>query len=909
MLRCVRTLLSLVFVVLLCHVGPVLAQGVGLTLIPPGPLPADGVTPVMLTLYAPGGQLPAKLQYWPSLGEVGEAVAAGDRLFQIPYTPPAVAVPTQVVLSLKDRKGGLWGGNTLLEQQLVLVPPQLGYGLVADPAVLDAQPGSFSTVWLTPHGGPAQAAATPPALVATVGTVTQPLPFNEGSWTARYDPPAGETDRWAMLVTDPAPGSATPLGVAAVKLGSPPKKGAPQLVVMSPPAQVPADPAVAVPIKLAGIDGKGQPLVATISLAASVGTVDQPAPTNVPGTFLAWYHPPALPQDQPVALHATIVGEGNGELISTQLSLAPGGPASLALRPSVEQLTTETRAEVLVRQLGAEGQVVKGESPVLTLVGAKARGSITAQADGSWKQRLTLEADQPLGISAAPVLKPTGLPVQHLLAWPRRASVGPDASVEIVVVAVDALGYPVPSAPVQVQVLAGAGQAPALVTTDAQGVAFVPYHAGKQIALAWLQLTHGQHWTQCVVPQGIYDLPVLPPRPWAERAQLEERWKALLPEVTLQRSKPKAAPVAQVAPSTDGVQALSVWSDPAVLDGMAQVSLWVRAADADGEPVAGEQLGIVASAGMVGPVVDRGDGTYLSPLALPPGFTGSIQVSISAKDGAITVAQELGRPTPEQVQAKAEEDKARAKVEAQKAKADANQAAQAGGEMTGDSTPSAKRTGLTSGELLDTANTLEKGRFTIHPLTQPSAVGITDKLDLKVALLPFFTRPNVAAEYAILQDDSNALSVEPAAKTSWNAKSFQAGGMVRYTRALGKHRATAGAGGEFVRSTFVTSVNGESTTTVFDSVHTPVELSFDLCPKESTAWHFVAKTDPYRIVKGTNYVVVGAHWNKGWKRYRLALGLNVLTAGIPETGIEFIDEAMPDIAVLPLPYLAMWWKI
>lgn len=50
---------------------------------------------------------------------------------------------------------------------------------------------------------------------------------------------------------------------------------------------------------------------------------------------------------------------------------------------------------------------------------------------------------------------------------------------------------------------------------------------------------------------------------------------------------------------------------------------------------------------------------------------------------------------------------------------------------------------ITSGEFRNTAQTLEKGRFSVHPIL-PSTYGITDSIDVKTSVLGLLGGPNAS---------------------------------------------------------------------------------------------------------------------------------------------------------------------
>jgi hypothetical protein len=57
---------------------------------------------------------------------------------------------------------------------------------------------------------------------------------------------------------------------------------------------------------------------------------------------------------------------------------------------------------------------------------------------------------------------------------------------------------------------------------------------------------------------------------------------------------------------------------------------------------------------------------------------------------------------------------------------------------------------ITSGEFRNTAQTLEKGRFELHPLFMPSAYGITDRIDVKFGILSLIGGASASLEVGVV---------------------------------------------------------------------------------------------------------------------------------------------------------------
>jgi len=229
---------------------------------------------------------------------------------------------------------------------------------------------------------------------------------------------------------------------------------------------------------------------------------------------------------------------------------------------------------------------------------------------------------------------------------------------------------------------------------------------------------------------------------------------------------------------------------------------------------------------------------------------------------------------------------------------------------------------LTSGEFYDvtnganTAHTLEKGEFAYHPLFKTSAVGITDEFDMKFATLGLIGGPALAFEYAFVQSDDMAVSLEPGFGSTWDFKNYSGGGSLRFTKGLGDNRLNVGVGGLFTKTTVVIKSGSASQEVVLTGFDVPLDLGYDLVTSDATTFTFSTHVRPLTMASDVEiaglYAVPHFAWSQGiGKKFRTALGVNVLIGGLSQEVVDVLALIGYDVgktAVVPLPHFQMWWK-
>jgi len=270
-------------------------------------------------------------------------------------------------------------------------------------------------------------------------------------------------------------------------------------------------------------------------------------------------------------------------------------------------------------------------------------------------------------------------------------------------------------------------------------------------------------------------------------------------------------------------------------------------------------------------------------------------------------------------------------------------------------------------ELPDSAYTVGKGKLNIHADGYQSRYGITDNLDVGTRVIPSYFGANLQLRYAVLWDDTHALSVEPMFWMEWpwaklGYPSHTFGGTVRYSRTVGKGRLNLGlgvlkdqlkvtiretAGGfdsdkgvevmpEFsltiLRSPFVFHEDATKTSYGWDfsGYRMPIVVGYEHPTSDRSTVHTVVRVHPLRIMnKGSWSAEFHPSWSKAvGESFRFGLGASVLFPGMPfpvadeelakeiedQEGSQGYKDVMDQIPqsgnpVFVLPTVGLWWRI
>ena len=221
--------------------------------------------------------------------------------------------------------------------------------------------------------------------------------------------------------------------------------------------------------------------------------------------------------------------------------------------------------------------------------------------------------------------------------------------------------------------------------------------------------------------------------------------------------------------------------------------------------------------------------------------------------------------------------------------------------------------GIASGEFRNTADTTPKGEFVIHPLLR-SSYGVSDKLDIKLSPLGFLLGgPQVFVEYQLVGGDGVHVSIEPAANTTWNFRSYAVGGMVRSTVPVGANRFNLSAGGTYgqtyLRDSDLNTEGDQPLTT--QGVTVPLNVGFDLVPSDRTTVRFVLNTEVLAMTQGVLVGTLGGNWNHAFgDRFRFSVGAVLLFGAVPGWANAMESAGLPRLPlIIPAPTFELWWRL
>jgi hypothetical protein len=233
------------------------------------------------------------------------------------------------------------------------------------------------------------------------------------------------------------------------------------------------------------------------------------------------------------------------------------------------------------------------------------------------------------------------------------------------------------------------------------------------------------------------------------------------------------------------------------------------------------------------------------------------------------------------------------------------------------------------GELLDTAQTVEKGDVCFHPLFLPSSVGLSDRVDLKTTPFFYFDGPNLRVEVGLTTVGDWSFSVEPEGSTWWSREQYSAGATVWATKTAGDHSHTIGVGAHYgqtvlyVEETLYANVSGELSEGVgwqaetYTALGTPLTYGWAHWADDRTIWQARARVLPMAILQktGVNYLRLEGSWTRAFADgFRVSLGLGLVSPDVPTTDFSPIDEALEEIRewpvpLVPFPTVAFWWRL
>jgi len=560
------------------------------------------------------------LQLDAMVGSIANVTDLGNGRVTALYTPPPVKFPHLDIITVVDRRA----------------------------------PGELFTQLALPLVGRADFPVTATAGSSVLLTVGD----------REFGPVVADAQGRAQVPLEVAPGHnqavvTTPQGSSQLDLGIPAYAQASFLPTL---AGVPGDASISIPLRLVVTDAAGAAdAEARPKFEVSAGSVGEVVYEGA-GVYRADYTPPVVQAPTPVSLSATIPGQSDAHRPSASFQVVPTLPDRIGLELAEAADGADSTREARLHAVTAAGLGLPGLAIQLGAVGATVRGDVRDLTDGKYSGSVVPQ-DGPLEVWAEPSCVPTGNPARELLLLPTTDTIAMEGwtSTILTVLALDELGHPVPGVPVTLTQIAGDGTLPGTVTTAGCGVAHVGYTAGSTPGLAVLQASSGELQVVTALLQG--PAAIVEPMPpgasgTAEQLALRETYRQRFP-VLRAGSMPEAAvavapveptpeptpepapePTPEPAPepvavSTEPVAALAVEPEPASVAPGTSLVLTVRATDAAGVGVPGQQLDLLVSAGSPGALEDLGDGSYRTTLDVPKRQKEPVKITVSTADGEV----------------------------------------------------------------------------------------------------------------------------------------------------------------------------------------------------------------------------------------------------------------------------------
>lgn len=211
---------------------------------------------------------------------------------------------------------------------------------------------------------------------------------------------------------------------------------------------------------------------------------------------------------------------------------------------------------------------------------------------------------------------------------------------------------------------------------------------------------------------------------------------------------------------------------------------------------------------------------------------------------------------------------------------------------------------LASGELFGhragwagNAYTMPRGSYTVSPLSR-SAVGVSERVDVKVPLVGTVLGPKVSTEIGLVSREGLAISVEPLV---W----FWTWGSLQEVGATGRATAKAGPGyltGALTYAQVSPLLREEQSTDL------RVEANYELMLSDKSRLIVSGRTN--LASTGLIDTVGGLYFASASESVGMSVGVNVGYVDLSEaqrvTGIFGLGDGIPGGTVLPMPHLQLW---
>lgn len=275
---------------------------------------------------------------------------------------------------------------------------------------------------------------------------------------------------------------------------------------------------------------------------------------------------------------------------------------------------------------------------------------------------------------------------------------------------------------------------------------------------------------------------------------------------------------------------------------------------------------------------------------------------------------------------------------------------------------------LNAHEMPESAHTVGAGKYQVHLGLGQSSMGLSDNLDLRTRIVGQFFGFNAQLKWALVQEESKALSIEPGVWAEWpwakmGFPSYSLGTMIRNShRVADKSRlhlgvgayydvlkvtlqfsddyvAGQGFGGDWYYSLTMTRaplVFGHQVEDIsdgdtnpgwkFSGVRVPVVLGYEYLSSDRSSFNTVLRVHPMNYLNGGGWYAElhPTYVTRMGDNARIVLGVNLVMPGNP---IPIADDALtervekeqsnlhirgwedwfPKLPVAPIPYLGVYW--
>jgi hypothetical protein len=420
--------------------------------------------------------------------------------------------------------------------------------------------------------------------------------------------------------------------------------------LFSPPATIPGDPQLRVPLRAVVLQANGDPdETAKVIFSATAGAVGD-ATHEGNGIYVANYTPPEASSVTPATIEVQIAGSTIHKA-SREISVTPVRATMMMLSAEPNELPSNSTAlKVFIKVLDANGSGLPDKDILVSATGAKLKG-IQDMKGGDYRVDFSAGNTGDVLVRASVAASPSKNPLRHVLVIPAAQRLNNDgiSSVSVGILTVDEFGYPIPNVKVSLSNPVGDGSLPKELTTDQSGSAQFFYTAGQTAGIASIRAETQTHMGEAgilQIPAAIADV-YLPPSGTNEYLGHQVAWSEIMGTLAVPREssgEEVAAMAAGTDPRTDGqsdgvVASLALTVEPAMAIAGGQVKVKVKAVDSQGRGVAGEILDFLTSAGKFDTVKDLGGGDYQVTLFVSADTSGEVKIIVNATNGAMAMAK------------------------------------------------------------------------------------------------------------------------------------------------------------------------------------------------------------------------------------------------------------------------------